>query len=164
MKPIVLLLLMFGTWNLHFAQEKKILNILNRELEKEIKNQFKSRLFNGDTISIIKEFSIDNEKKLAFEIKIQSPYVTGTQFIRQEVPLDKLRKIGKDIQIILEAEENSVVTTVINSEADPKEQITKGNLFYLYMSSEKNNEELGEALQNAFKKAGHSLTKEYWAD
>lgn len=57
-----------------------------------------------------------------------------------------------------------MVTTVINSEADPKEQITKGNLFYLYMSSEKNNEELGEALQNAFKKAGHSLTKEYWAD
>lgn len=55
MKPIVLLLLMFGTWNLHFAQEKKILNILNRELEKEIKNQFKSRL-----LTVIRSASLKN--------------------------------------------------------------------------------------------------------
>lgn len=164
MKHVILFLLFFGMWTLNSAQEKKILNILNRELKKEVKNQYKSRLFNGDTISIVKEFSIDNEKKLTFEIKVNSPYVVGTQFIRQEVALDKLRKMGKDIQIILEAEENSVVTTVTNAEADPKEQTTKSNLFYLYMSSEKNNEKTGNELQNAFRKAGYPLTKEYWAD
>ncbi|GAB0156148.1 hypothetical protein CHRYSEOSP005_14120 [Chryseobacterium sp. Alg-005] len=164
MKPIVLFLLIFCMWSINPAQEKKILNILNRELKKEVKNQFKSRLFNGDTISIVKEFSIDQEKKLSFEIMVKSPYVTGTQFIKQDVPLQKLKKLGKDIQIILEAEEDSVITTVANSEADEKVRISKSNLFYLSMSSEQNNEKLGEELQNAFKKAGYPLIKEYWAD
>lgn len=164
MKPIVLFLLIFGMWNTNSAQEKKILNILNRELKKEVKNQFKSRLFNGDTISIVKEFSIDQEKRLSFEIRMTSSYFTGTQFIKQEVPLSKLKKLGKDIQVILEAEDDSVITTVTNSEANEKEQTSRSNQFYLYMSSEQNNEKMGMELQNAFKKAGYPLTREYWAD
>lgn len=157
----LLLTLFLGLWNAGFGQEKEILKILNRELKEEVKHQLKSPNFNGDTIKIIKEFTIDNNKNLTFQIKKTSPYFSGYQIIKQEVPLDKIVKIGKDINIIFETEEKSVVTTTKTSD---NEEVLEGSLFFLYLSNEKENEKLGIEIQKAFQKAGYKISKEYWYD
>ena len=47
----------------------EIIRILNYELKKEIRHQFKNLNFNGDTITLLKEFSIDENKILSVEIR-----------------------------------------------------------------------------------------------
>lgn len=163
-KQFLLLIIFFGFWSLFSAQEKTIIKILNRELKKEVKNQLKHSNFNGDTINIIKEFSIDNNKNLTFQIKKTSPYFSGYQIIKQEVPLNKILKIGKDIQVILETEKDAVVTTTTTFDETQKEQKLTESLFFLYISNEKQNEDLGIELQKAFQKAGFNVKKEYWYD
>ncbi|MBW8361943.1 MAG: hypothetical protein K0M56_07115 [Kaistella sp.] len=147
------------------AQEKTLLKILNRELKKEVKHQLKSPNFNGDTITIVEPFTISNEKILSFKITKTSPYFTGVQVIKQEVPLSAIKNIGKDINIIFETPRDSVtVTTTTIIEGETKEETIKYYLFFPYLSNEKNNENLGIEIQNAFKKAGFIVTKEYWYD
>lgn len=163
-KRFLALIMFFGFWSLFSAQEKTIIKILNRELKKEVKNQLKHSNFNGDTINIIKEFSIDNNKNLTFQIKKTSPYFSGYQIIKQEVPLNKILKIGKDIQVILETEKDAVVTTTTTFDETQKEQKLTESLFFLYISNEKQNEDLGIELQKAFQKAGFNVKKEYWYD
>ncbi|CAA7392646.1 hypothetical protein [Chryseobacterium fistulae] len=163
-KKILISILVLGCWNLYLAQEKALIKLLNRELKKEIKNQLKSPNFNGDTISIIKEFTIDHKNNLTFQIKKTSPYFSGYQIIKQEVPLTKIRYIGKDIQIILEAEPNTVITTTTTVDQTRKQQTITGSLFFLYLSNEKENEDLGHTLQKTFEKAGYIVGKEYWYD
>lgn len=163
-KKVLLFMMTFGCWSINFAQEKTIVKILNRELKREVKNQLESSNFNGDTIRIIKEFTITNDKKLTFTIKKTSPYFDGYQIIQQEVPLSKIKKIGKDIQIILETEKNAVETKFTTFDEDPKEQVLNESLFFLYLSNEKENEDLGIELQKAFRKAGFEVQKDYWYD
>jgi hypothetical protein len=163
-KRLLIFIILFGIWNIAFAQEKTILKILNRELKREVKNQLKSSNFNGDTIRIIKEFTITTDKKLTFTIKKTSPYFSGYQIIQQEVPLNKIKKVGKDIQIILETEKNAVETKFTTFDEEPKEQILNESLFFLYLSNEKQNDDLGIELQNAFQKAGYDVQKDYWYD
>ncbi|MFC3159592.1 hypothetical protein SAMN05443633_11375 [Chryseobacterium arachidis] len=158
------LILLSGIGNMAFAQEKEIVKILNRELKKEVKNQIKSSNFNGDTIRIIEEFSITKDKKLTFTIKKTSPNFTGYQIIKQEVPLNKILKIAKDLQIILETERNAVSETFITFNEEKKEEKLQGSMFFVYLTIEKRNEHLGDELQKAFEKAGYKVTKEYWYD
>lgn len=163
-KQVLLSMMIFGCWSMNFAQEKTIVKILNRELKREVKNQLKSSNFNGDTIRIIKEFAITKDKKLTFTIKKTSPFFDGYQIIQQEVPLSKIKKIGKDIQIILETEKNAVETKFTTFDEGSKEQVLNESLFFLYLSNEKENEDLGIELQEAFRKAGFEVQKDYWYD
>lgn len=164
MKNFLLFIFLVGFASTSFGQEQTIVKTLNRELQKEVKNQLKSPHFSGDTIEIVKPFSISTDKILSFEIKKTSPYFSGYQIIRQEVPLNKILKIGKDINIILECEDHEVLTTYNTFDVENKTEEVKGNLFFLYLSNEKQNEDLGVAIQKAFQKAGYSLEKEYWYD
>lgn len=163
-KRVLIFMMILQYWSISFAQEKTIVKILNRELRREVKNQLKSSNFNGDTILIVKEFSIDKNKNLSFQIKRKSPYIIGTQIIQQEVPLDKILKIGKDIQIILETEKDAVTLKVTYPDGDQKPQTIKESLFFVYFSGEKQNEDLGIELQEAFKKAGYNIAKDNWYD
>lgn len=143
-----------------FGQEKTLLKILNRELKKEVRNQLKSPNFEGDTISIEEPFTITNNI-LSFEIRKWNTSTENFQIIKQEVPLNMIRKIGKDLQIILETEPKSVITTYTSIPFNQTETIN-GNLFFLYLSNEKQNDDLGLQLQSAFKKAGYQVAKEWW--
>lgn len=164
MKNSIIFLLFITLSNNIFGQEKSILKILNHELKKEVKNQLKSPNFSGDTISIVKPFTINDQKILSFEIKKLSPYFSGYQIIRQEVPMNRIKKIGKDINIILETDDNGVVTTYTSVTSETKVETVKGHLFFLYLSNEKQNEDIGIEIQKAFEKAGISINKEYWYD
>lgn len=68
-KKIFVALLFFGWSSLIFAQQKTILKILNLELQKEVKNQLQSPNFEGDTVRIVKPFTINEKQILSYEIK-----------------------------------------------------------------------------------------------
>lgn len=164
MKYILLFVFLFGWKGVVFAQEKNIIKILNRELKKELKHQVNLPNFNGDTLQIIQEFKIDQNKILSFQIKKTSPYFSGYQIIKQEVPLNAILKLTKDIQIILMTEDNAVVTHYDIVDGDSKQQKTLDRFFYLYIEDEKQNEVLGDELQQAFEKAGYPVEKDNWYD
>jgi uncharacterized protein YrrD len=165
MKYILLFLFLFGFKEVVFAQEKSVVKILNRELKKELKHQVNLPNFNGDTIRLIEEFKIDQNKILSFTIKKTSPYFSGVQIIKQEVPLQSIVKISKDTQLILMTKENAVSThyNTVGGD-DPKEQKNSERFFYLYIEDEKQNDDLGNELQQAFEKAGYPVEKDNWYD
>lgn len=147
------------------AQENTILEILNRELEKEVKNQFDSPNFDGDTVRIVKPFTINENQILSYEIKKTSPYFEGFQFVKQEVPLKLIKMIIKDINVILLTDDDVVATTAYNSKVGSLQKKTSfSNLFFLGLSAEKQNEYLGIEIQEAFKKAGILIEKKDWYD
>jgi len=164
MKNTVFVLAFLLFQGLVFAQEKELLKILNTELKKEVKNQFQSSNFSGDTIAINKPFTIDQQKILSFEIQKTSPYFSGVQIIRQEVPLNKIIKIGKDINVIFVTEGDAVISTSKIIGKEITEEKVAGHLFFLFLSKEKQNEQLGISIQKAFKEAGYIIAKEFWYD
>ena len=161
MKTILFLVLLQSFFA--FSQEKKIVKILNKELKKEIKGQFKNPNFDGDTISLVKEFTIDPNKILSVEIRRGNEM--GYSLEKQEVPLSKIKIIGKDINIILETEEKDVKTitkrTYKNQEKEAFEN--SSSMFFTYLHFP-NNEDVGDDLIKAFSKAGYKITKSYWYD
>lgn len=164
-KKFYIVLLLFGVFSLFFGQQKTILQILNRELKNEVKNQLRSPNFDGDTIRIIKPFTINESKILSYEIKKTSPYIEGFQIIKQEVPLKLIKVILKDINVILLTEEDVVRTTTYHSKnGGSQEKTSFGNLFFLGLSLEKQNEFLATEIQKAFKNAGIALEKTHWYD
>lgn len=164
MKILITCLFCLCLSGIFFGQEKTLLKLLNQELKKEVKNQFKSDYFEGDTLFIVKPYTINEDEILSFEIKKRFNSGEDYQIIKQEVPLKMVRKIGKDLQIILETELNAVTTTYINQAKITKPEIVKGNLFFLYLFNEKQTETLGIELQNAFQNAGFFVEKENWYD
>ena len=164
LKKFFIASLLLGWSSLIFGQEKTILKIINSELKKEVKNQLKSPNFSGDTIQIVEPFTINEQQILSFTIKKTSPYFNGVQLVKQEVPLKSILKIGKDINVIFETINDAVKTTTTSIDKETKVQTSTGFLFFLYLSNEKQNEELGIKLQDAFKKAGFNVAKDYWYD
>jgi len=146
-----------------YAQDVKIMNILNDELRKEIKHQFKNLNFNGDTISLVKEFSIGQNRILSVEIKKTNE--NGYSLERQEVPLDKIMTIGKDINIILETEGKNVKTRTQRFYKNEEKQVfsNESSMFFTYLRFP-NKEDVGDDLIKAFSKAGYKITKSYWYD
>ena len=164
LKKFFIASLLLGWSTLIFGQEKTILKIINSELKKEVKNQLKSPNFSGDTIQIVEPFTINEQQILSFTIKKTSPYFNGVQLVKQEVPLKSILKVGKDINVIFETINDAVKTTTTSIDKETKVQTSTGFLFFLYLSNEKQNEELGIKLQDAFKKAGYNVAKDYWYD
>lgn len=164
LKKFFIASLLLGWSTLIFGQEKTILKIINSELKKEVKNQLKSPNFSGDTIQIVEPFTINEQQILSFTIKKTSPYFNGVQLVKQEVPLKSILKVGKDINVIFETINDAVKTTTTSIDKETKVQTSTGFLFFLYLSNEKQNEELGIKLQDAFKKAGFNVAKDYWYD
>ncbi len=148
---------------LAFSQEEEIIKILNKELKKEIKDQFKNPNFDGDTIALVKDFSIDENKILSVEIKKNNAY--GYTIEKQGVPLSKIKIIGKDINIILETEEKDVKTITKRSYKNQEKEAFENNssMFFTYLHFP-NNEDVGDDLIKAFSKAGYKITKSYWYD
>ena len=164
LKKFFIASLLLGWSTLIFGQEKTILKIINSELKKEVKNQLKSPNFSGDTIQIVEPFTINEQQILSFTIKKTSPYFNGVQLVKQEVPLKSILKVGKDINVIFETINDAVKTTTTSIDKETKVQTSTGFLFFLYLSNEKQNEELGIKLHDAFKKAGYNVAKDYWYD
>lgn len=145
------------------SQKKEIIKILNHELKNEIRNQFKNPNFYGDTISLLKEFSIDQNKILSVEIKKTSE--NGYSLERQEVPLSKIKIIGKDINIIFETDGKDVKTWTrrFYKNEEKQEFSYESTMFFTHLHFP-NNEHLCDDLIKAFSNAGYKITRSYWYD
>jgi hypothetical protein len=164
MKKLALLFLIFTFGTSSFGQEKKLLKILNKELKKEVKNQLQSKNFNGDTLVIIKPFTINEQKTLSFEVRKSNYYQEGYEIIKQEIPLKSITSVGKDINVFFQSEGNSVITTTKKFATKESTDTKTRDIFFLFLSIEKQNEKLGIDLQNALLKAGIKVDKEFWYD
>lgn len=148
------------------AQESKVIKILNRELAKEGKARLKDIEFTNDTLIVIQPYSLDSNKVLSLTVKQYKAYGEGYEIIKQEVPINKITVLNKDINVLFETEESAVtITTSTYSPAGSVErQSVKAGTFYTHLYSIKENESLSRELQKAFKKAGVDLKVNFWAD
>lgn len=150
------------------SQVQKIVKILNRELQKEVKAQQKdSSNYYGERFEVIKQYRIKdtsdgNLNVLVLEIKKKDTYSNTYYTIQQEIDLSKIKTIVKDINIIFGTEPNASKVTEVDENG--KESISTGDMYFLNLSYEKKNERLANELIQAFKKAGYSIKKEYWYD
>jgi len=147
------------------SQEQKILKILNRELQKEVRAQQDASDYYGEAFEVVKPYSIKDSlggKFLTLEIKKQNYYNKTFYTIRQETELSKIKTIVKDINVIFDTEPDAV--TITETEENGKKHIYTENMFFLRLSHEKKNDKLGKELVKAFKKSGYTIKKEFWYD
>lgn len=147
------------------SQTQEITKILNKELKAELKKQFSSSIFNGDTIVLIHAFAINANKILSVEIKKMLGSGEGYMVEKQSVPLNKVMNVGKDINVIIGTKDKDVSVTWSYFYNDGRRETnnTKTNLFFTYIHFP-NNEHIGNNLLNAFKTAGYNIQKYYWYD
>ncbi|NHN24648.1 hypothetical protein FIA58_003075 [Flavobacterium jejuense] len=145
-----------------FSQEKKVVDLLNKQLMKEIKN-----FEDEDSLKIIQPFHIDESKKLILEVEKYNSYVEQWEVIHATVALDKISGFIKDINVIFLTDDNDVLETITSYDKNRvllKTNTHKTNLFFTQISKEINNESFGKAIVKALKKAGFEIDLEVWAD
>lgn len=162
---IFILLTFFGFFSAN-AQESKVVKILNRELGKEAKARLKDIQNVADSLVIIQPYSLDKNNTLSLTVKQYLADGEGFEIIKQEVPINKIKFLNKDINVIFETEEAAVtITTTTYATTGPvKSQSVNAGTFYTHLYSIKENESLSRELQKAFKKAGVAVMVNFWAD
>lgn len=148
-----------------FSQQTEIVKILNKELNKEARLRLKDPDLTGDTLWVITPYRIDsNVLSVTVKIKVYNDDKYYTE--KQEIALDKIKAIVKDINIIFETEPDAVRIIQLPLEATSTQaaEIRFSNLFFLHLYAEKQNEALANKLIKAFGKAGLKIEKGYWYD
>ena len=160
MKNILFLFLLFATSALA-QKQNQIETLLNKELTKELKLQRQDSYYETDPLLIIQPYKIENN---ILSLTIQKKSNTDKTYIsyRQEIALDKILTIIKDINVIFETEKDAVKIYEINS--DGEVSYSTYDLFFLQLSAEKNNEILADNLVKMFKKNGFTIEKRVWYD
>lgn len=158
-----IVLIYFFLFNLFaFSQEKKVVDLLNKQLMKEIK-----KFTNEDSLKIIQPFYINENKKLILEFEKYNSYNEKWEVIKSEVSLDKITGFIKDINVIFQTEEKDVLET-IKTYNEKKELISTDiidtNLFFTGINKEQNNTDFRDKIVEAFKKAGYVIDSQYWYD
>ncbi|KIX19983.1 hypothetical protein SY27_15795 [Flavobacterium sp. 316] len=145
-----------------FSQEKKVVDLLNKQLMKEIK-----KFSDEDSLKIIQPFHVDESKKLVLEVEKYNSYSEQWEVIKAEVPLDKISGFIRDINVIFETEYNDVSET-ITTYNEKRELLTTNtrntNMFFTQISKENNIKSFRNAVLKAFKRAGFSINSEFWAN
>lgn len=145
-----------------FSQKKEITKILNQELTKEIRYQKENPDdYSGEKFDVVENFKIDNGI-LRISVKKKNLYKDGFYTEKQEVYLQKITTIAKDMNIIFETQPDAV--TVTNTEETGEKSSRKTDMFFLHLSVVKQNEYLANELVKAFKKAGYKIEKGNWYD
>jgi hypothetical protein len=154
-----ILLLTLGKVN---AQEKTILQLLNNQLQKELKSYP-----NEDSLVVLQPFKINEMKELSVKFKRTNVYIGESEIITRTVSLNKIKSLVKDINVLFETEPNAVtiVTTTITEDGSAKpETKTTYDLFFTEINKEGGNEDFRDKLITAFKKAGYKIECTIWAD
>lgn len=125
-----------------FSQTSEIVKILNSELRKEILARKGDRgNYNGEKFEVVKNFSIKDSlltmtainsegkevgemqttmKILSIEVKKKSDYGEDFYTEKQEVDLQKIKAVVKDINIIFETEPDAVKITQTKENGEKK--------------------------------------------
>lgn len=158
---IAFIFIFFAT--ISIAQEKKIVNLLNDQLRKEIR-EFSGV---GDSMTLIKPFSIDENKILQFQVSVYNFETEETELISQEVVLDKITGFIKDINVIFETEKDAVKIKRVKLDKNNLEIFSDTSYYHLFFTQinrERENENFRDKILEAFSKAGYKINSEFWAD
>lgn len=161
MKKVIFILCLFGSISI-FSQENKLVELLNNQLNKEIANYEKY-----DSLRVVQPFHIDENKKLVLETEKYISSMEQWIIMKQEVSLEEISSIGKDINIIFFTEGDKVlVTTKTYNEKRElvRTDITDKNMFFTELFEEKQNEKFRDKVIKVFKKAGYEINSEFWYD
>ena len=154
-----ILLLTSGKVN---AQEKTIVQLLNKQLQRELK------LYpNEDSLIILQPYKINEKKELSVKLKRTNVHIGESEIITRKVYLGKIKSLVKDINVLFETEANAVtmVTTTITNDGTVKSETTNNYyLFFTEINKDRNNEDFRDKLITAFKKAGYKIDCTIWAD
>lgn len=147
-----------------FPQQTEIVKILNKELDKETRLRLKDPDLSADTLWVITPYRIDSNV-LSVTVKIKD-YDNKYYTEKQEIALNKIKAVVKDINVIFETEPDAVRITQQPQDAAATEpaEIRYSNLFFLHLYAEKQNEALANKLVKAFGKAGLKIEKRFWYD
>lgn len=133
-----------------FSQISTIVKLLKDHLKNDLEIKTEYNHF-GDTIRIVKPYTILGDiLKVELEYKGENEHYIE----QQEVLLNKITAIGKDINIILDTEESAVKINrkyIGKSNAKP-EYNGVYNMFFTGIRFQKHNKHFGEAFQKAFEK------------
>ena len=159
-----LLLLLLCVSFTSFSQQTEIVKILNKELEKETRLRLKDPDLSTDTLWVITPYRIDSNV-LSVTVKIKD-YDNKYYTEKQEIALNKIKAVVKDINVIFETEPDAVRITQLPQDAAGTEpaEIRYSNLFFLHLYAEKQNEALANKLVKAFGKVGLKIEKRFWYD
>lgn len=175
MKKLTTVVILFVSM-MSFSQTENITNILNNALQNEIRLQSQQyteidTLGNVvgyhqmvDTIVVVKPFEIQNN---VLSFTVQRNLNDGRYVIeKQEVPLDKIKNVSKDIGVFLDTLSEDVIITSTLYLEDGTTTTSEYNYHFLrtYCVTEKQNEYLGDELVKAFKEAGYPITVSHWYD
>ncbi|WP_367754450.1 hypothetical protein [Flavobacterium sp. WC2430] len=149
-----------------FAQKpSKLEKRLNEELKIELKEQSRNPYFSGDTLVVVQEFKIDQNKVLSYQTN-HKMYNGDVYYIRkQEVALKDIISIGKDICVLLETNDKVKITDTNYHSDGTKDTSTQTQTYFrTQFCNQKNNEYLGNELVELFKKEGYTITISHWYD
>lgn len=163
MKKIIFAFCMLLTTGSLMAQEHKIVELLNAQLEKEISDYPNS----GDSLAIIQPFRISKDKILSFEVVKFNAGKNEKEWIRREVSLDGITAFNKDINVVFVTRPDAVTITT-KKPGIAGESVASNTeshlLFFTEISKEKDNEDYRDKMLRAFDKAGYEIKSEVWAD
>ena len=144
------------------AQEKKIEQLLNDQLQKELK------LYPGeDSMVVLQPFKINEKKELSIKFKRTNVHIGESEIITRTVSLGKIKSLVKDINVLFETESDDVtiVTSTLAKDGTEKSSTTERyELFFTEINKDQNNEGFRDKLIAAFKKAGYKIDCSIWAD
>ncbi len=160
MKNIVLLFLLV-TSQFSIAQNHKIAQLLNQQLQKEMTHFYDEE--ERENFIVTEPFRIDENSILHFGYTIKS-YDGGKISVYSKIPLNKIINIGRDHNIYFETLDNDVTETQTHYEKNGnilKTKTEQTHLFSTEINKESDPHRFMKQMEKALKKAGYDIECNY---
>ncbi|WAC40045.1 hypothetical protein [Pedobacter sp. SL55] len=166
-----------------FSQDKQLFNLLNKQLQRELVAQKDTINYRGEKFEMVNGYSIKdsiltmpvtnekgeviqivqtNLKILTLEFRKKQSSNDSTYVEKQEIELNKIIAVAKDINIVFETTPSAV--KISRKSENGTTDVNYSDLFFLHLSYEKQNEYLADDIIKAFDKLGVSIKKARWCD
>lgn len=160
MKKAIVLLLFFSA--VSFAQQDKIVELLNNQFNKE------QKMYETDDVdkpNLIQAFRIKNDT-LSVSIRYLADLHTGEIWhYNRAVHINDIEGFIKDSNVLFVAKDGSVKEILIKKNDDGNINKTEENdthLFFTELKKDSKDHTFQKKILKAFEKAGYKITSEYW--
>lgn len=160
MKRILLLFLLLIS-QFSIAQNQKIAQLLNQQLQKEFTHFYNEK--ERENFTVTEAFRIDENNILHFGYTIKS-YDGGKISVYSKIPLNKIMNIGRDHNIYFETLDNDVTETQTHYEKNGnivKTKTEQTHLFSTEINKESYPHRFMKQMEKALKKAGYDIECNY---
>ena len=160
MKNIVLLFFLLIS-QFSIAQNQKIAQLLNQQLQKEFTHFYNEK--ERENFTVTEAFRIDENNILHFGYTIKS-YDGGKISIYSQIPLNKIMNIGRDYNIYFESLDNDVTETQTHYDKNGiilRTKTDKTHLFSTEINKESYPHRFMKQMAKAIAKAGYDIECSY---